>query len=57
MTDSSLNYAGTDGNYWSSTLNYSGTSARAYNLIIYSNHVEMATYDRYGGRSVRAVSD
>ena len=53
---SSLNYAGEDGYYWSSSPDESG-SQRAYGLNFGSGYRSVSWYGRYGGRPVRPVSE
>ncbi len=53
-SDSGLGYAGSDGNYWSSSLNTS-YSSNAYGLSFYSGFVNTNGNVRYCGQSVRAV--
>ena len=52
--DSSLNNAGSNGNYWSSSLNSSNTN-NAWNLNFNSGNCNMNNNNRYNGQSVRAV--
>ena len=51
---SSLNYAGSDGYYWSRTLSTGDTS---YAYYLYFNSSDVSTYysSRYRGRSVRTI--
>ena len=53
---SSLNNAGSNGNYWSSTPNSSNTN-NAYNLNFNSGNVNRNNNNRYNGQSVRPVSE
>ena len=53
---SSLNYAGEDGYYWSSSPDESGLQ-RAYGLNFGSGYRSVSWYGRYGGRPVRPVSE
>ena len=53
---SSLNNAGSNGNYWSSTPNSSNTN-NAYNLNFNSSNVNRNNNNRYNGQSVRPVSE
>ena len=53
---SSLNNAGSNGNYWSSTPNSSNTN-NAYNLNFNSSSVNRNNNNRYNGQSVRPVSE
>lgn len=53
---SSLGSAGEDGGYWSSTPYESGTN-RTYGLYFNSSGRGVGWSDRYGGRSVRPVSE
>ena len=53
---SSLNNAGSNGNYWSSTPNSSNTN-NAYNLNFNSSSVNRGNNNRYNGQSVRPVSE
>ena len=52
LYNSSLDSAGSDGYYWSSTPN--GSSA--YGLYFYSGYVYTHSDFRYGGHSVRCVA-
>lgn len=52
--DSSLNNAGSNGNYWSSSLNTSNSN-NAYELNFNSSNVDWNNNNRYYGQSVRAV--
>ena len=52
--DTSLNNAGSNGNYWSRTLNTSNTS-NAYNLNFNSSNINTNNNNRYNGQSVRPV--
>ena len=52
--DSSLLYAGSFGNYWSSSL-YAGSPSRAWYLFFYSGYVDWGCNNRYCGLSVRPV--
>jgi len=52
--DSELGYAGSDGDYWSSSL-YSDGTVRAWCLYFYSGNYGMSDYDRGCGLTVRAV--
>ena len=52
----SLNYAGSYGSYWGSTLN-SSYSYHAYGLYFYSCYHSVYYYSRYHGRSVRPVKE
>ena len=52
----SLNYAGGIGHYWSSTP-YGSDTLDAYRLGFYSGNHNVFWYGRYGGQSVRPVSD
>ncbi|MBR2710499.1 hypothetical protein IKF02_02625 [Candidatus Saccharibacteria bacterium] len=55
MNDGSLNNAGYNGNYWSSTVN---NANNAYNLNFRSDNVNPANNNnRNNGRSVRCVSE
>ncbi len=49
-----LNNAGSNGNYWSSSLNTSNSN-NAYNLNFNSGNVDWNNNNRYNGQSVRAV--
>ena len=51
---SNLNNAGTNGNYWSSSLNTSNPN-NAYNLNFNSSNQNRNNNNRYNGRSVRPV--
>ncbi len=51
---SSLNYDGSDGYYWSSSLG-AGTPGGAYGVCFYSGSYVWGIYDRSDGQSVRAV--
>ncbi len=51
--DSSLDYAGSYGHYWSSSL-YLDTPYRAWHVFFY-DYVDWYDYDRYNGCSVRPV--
>lgn len=53
---SSLNNAGSNGNYWSSTPNSSNTN-NAYGLNFNSGNVNRNNNNRYNGQSVRPVSE
>ena len=53
-SDSSLNHAGSRGNYWSSSL-YTSDSGYAYNLYFNSSDVDWNYSYRYYGQSVRPV--
>ena len=53
---SSLNYAGTYGHYWSSTP-YASDSLNAFYLYFRSSYHCVYYSNRYGGRSVRPVSE
>ena len=54
--NASLNNAGSNGNYWSSSLNSSNPN-NAYNLNFNSSNVNpQNNNNRYNGQSVRAVS-
>ena len=53
-SDSDLRSTGSDGLYWSSSL-YSSSPSGAYGLSFRSDVVYRGDYDRYHGRSVRAV--
>ncbi len=52
--DSSLNNAGSNGNYWSSSLNESNSN-NAYNLNFNSGNVDWNNNNRNNGFSVRGV--
>ena len=52
--DSSFSYAGSSGNYWSSSL-YTSNSNRAYDVNFSSNYVGWSYSSRCYGRSVRPV--
>ena len=52
--DSSLNNAGSNGNYWSSSLNTSNPN-NAYNVNFNSSNVNRNNNNRYYGQSVRPV--
>ncbi|MBR3798165.1 MAG: InlB B-repeat-containing protein [Bacteroidales bacterium] len=52
--DSSLDYAGSDGSYWSSSL-YSSDTYGAWGLYFGSGYCGVSGYYRYRGLSVRAV--
>ena len=55
--DTSLYYGGTGGRFWSSSL-YTSITNCAYNLNFYSSYVHPSSYSgRYGGFTVRPVSD
>ena len=49
-----LNYVGSYGYYWSSSL-YMGPPYYAWYLYFYSGYYDMGSYSRYYGQSVRAV--
>ena len=51
---SSLDYAGSDGYYWSSSLHWDNLST-AWGVLFYSSSVGWGNGDRYRGRSVRPV--
>ena len=53
---SSLNNAGSNGNYWSSSLN-SDNSWNAYNMNFNSGNHNVNNNNRYNGRSVRPVTE
>ena len=53
LNNSSLNNAGSNGNYWSSTPN---GSSNAYNLNFNSGNVNTNNNNRYNGFSVRCVA-
>ncbi|MBQ7819706.1 MAG: hypothetical protein IJ341_08415 [Bacteroidales bacterium] len=53
---SNLSYAGSRGDYWSSSLGTSG-SYSAYDVVFSSGYVLWRNYYRYFGRSVRAVCE
>ena len=53
--DSGLNYAGSYGYYWSSSLRLNYGDEYAYGLLFYSGYWNWYDYCRYYGRSVRAV--
>ena len=53
--DTSVNYVGSRGFYWSSSLNEEGYPNCAYYLVFYSGTVDCFDYTRYNGRTVRAV--
>ena len=50
----SVNYVGSRGLYWSSSL-YESDPSYAYNLYFYSGNLDWGRNYRYGGRTVRAV--
>lgn len=52
--DSSLNNAGSNGNYWSRSLNTSNSN-NAYNLNFNSGNIDWNNNNRYNGQSVRPV--
>ncbi|MCQ2959934.1 MAG: hypothetical protein MJ198_07085 [Bacteroidales bacterium] len=52
--ESNLNYAGSDGFYWSSSLREDGSDGAWY-MYFYSGNVRVSLYDRYDGLSVRPV--
>ncbi|MBR5469544.1 MAG: hypothetical protein IKU78_03665 [Paludibacteraceae bacterium] len=52
--NSDLNNAGSNGNYWSSSLN-TNNSDNAYNLNFNSDNVNWNNNNRYYGQSVRGV--
>lgn len=52
--DTSLNNAGSNGNYWSRSLN-TNNSNNAYNLNFNSGNVDWNNNNRYNGQSVRPV--
>ena len=52
--DSSLNNAGSNGNYWSSSLNTNNPN-NAYNLNFNSDNVDWNNNNRYIGFTVRPV--
>ncbi|MBQ6208413.1 MAG: group II intron reverse transcriptase domain-containing protein [Prevotella sp.] len=53
---SSLNNAGSNGNYWSGTLNASNSN-NAYNLNFNSGNVNRNNNNRYNGHTVRPVTE
>ena len=53
--DADLNNAGSNGNYWSSSLNTDNPN-NAYNVNFNSDNVNRNNNNRYNGQSVRAVS-
>ncbi len=52
--DTNLTYAGSYGDYWSSSLDADGSDL-AWFVYFYSDHVRRYYYYRYGGHSVRPV--
>lgn len=54
--DADLDYAGSAGYYWSSSL-YTGSPYRAWYVYFFSGGVSRFGYDRYRGQSVRPVSE
>ena len=52
--NSNLNNAGSNGNYWSSSLN-TNNSNNAYNVNFNSSNVNRNNNNRYNGQSVRPV--
>lgn len=56
--DADLDYAGSAGYYWSSSLYlYTGSPYRAWYVYFFSGGVSRFHYDRYRGQSVRPVSE
>ena len=54
--DDNLNFAGSDGSYWSSSLHTDDTDS-AYGMGFYSSYVRRYYRYRYYGRSIRPVSE